>query len=234
MMSGLHTLHPGGRLYEIDTRLRPSGSRGLLVSTIAAWKLYHQQSARLWERQALTKLRAIAGDEELGKEARAIAESCIYQDHEHEPRATAEGIAQGRNQIWSQLVAPQKRIDFKAGHGGLIDIEFAAQYLQLVHGGNSEGLRTTSTTEALATASELGLASVENCELLIEGYRFLRRLEHRLRIVHDRSEHHLPSDPVELEKLARRIGYPDGPQLVEDYQRWSRDVHDAYVQVLGL
>ncbi len=234
MMSGLHSLHPGGRLYEIDTRLRPSGSRGLLVSTLAAWQHYHKASARLWERQSLTKLRKIAGSEALGEEARAIAEACIYLEHEHQPKETAEGIAQMRNQIWSQLVAPQKRIDFKAGHGGLIDIEFAAQYLQLVHGGDEEKLRTTSTTEALAVASELGLAAEESCELLIEGYRFLRRLEHRLRIVHDRSEHHLPDDPIELDKLARRIGYPDGPQLQEDYQRWSRDVHDAYVQVLGL
>lgn len=234
MMRGLHTLHPGGRLYEIDTRLRPSGSRGLLVSTLSAWKHYHQTSARLWERQSLTKLRMIAGDDALGQEARAIADACIYSDHEHEPRETAEGISQMRAQIFSQLVAPQKRIDFKAGHGGLIDIEFAAQYLQLVHGGHAEKLRTTSTTEALALASELGLAPEESCELLIEGYRFLRRLEHRLRIVHDRSEHHLPDDPIELDKLARRIGYPDGLQLQEDFKRWSRDVHDAYVQVLGL
>lgn len=233
LMRGLHSLHPGGRLYEIDTRLRPSGSKGLLVSTLSAWEHYHQASARLWEKQALTKLRCVAGEEELGKRARQVADACIYGQHA-KPRATAEGIGQMRNQIWRQLVAPQKRIDFKAGRGGLIDIEFAAQYLQLVHGRDYPDLRTSSTTQALAAAARLGLAKEESCELLIEGYRFLRRLEHRLRIVHDRSEHHLPNDPVELDKLARRIGYPDGQQLQEDYRRWSQNVHQAYVQVLGL
>ncbi len=234
MMGGLHSLHPGGRLYEIDTRLRPSGSRGLLVSTLSSWERYHQGSARLWERQSLTKLRRIAGDESLGDQATAIAHACIYAHNSHEPKATAEGIAQMRSQIHSQLVVPQKRIDLKAGHGGLIDIEFTAQYLQLVHGHAHPTLHTTCTTEVLAQAAELKLANDEECGLLVQGYRFLRRLEHRLRIVHDRSEHHLPNDPIELDKLARRMGYPDGQQLHEDYQRWSRDVHKAYMQVLGL
>jgi glutamate-ammonia-ligase adenylyltransferase len=234
MMRGLHSLHPGGRLYEIDTRLRPSGSQGLLVSSMAAWTRYHQTSARLWEKQALTKLRWVAGDRELGEKVSQVATQCIYDEGLTPLETTAQGIARMRNSIWEQLVAPQKRQDLKAGHGGLIDIEFAAQYLQLVHGHDNRQLQTTSTIKALQAAATLNLVNESTCEVLIEGYRFLRRLEHRLRIVHDQSEHHLPDTPDELDKLARRSGYPDSQQLQEDYQMWTKKVHEAYLDVLGL
>jgi glutamate-ammonia-ligase adenylyltransferase len=139
-----------------------------------------------------------------------------------------------RNKIWRELVAPKKRLDLKAGHGGLIDIEFSAQYLQLVHGPEHSELHTPSTTKALSMAAELGLADDETCRVLIDGYAFLRRLEHRLRIVHDRSEQHLPTDPVEMEKLARRAGYDDGEQLIDDFHMWSQALHEAYLSILGL
>ncbi|MCP4445322.1 MAG: bifunctional [glutamate--ammonia ligase]-adenylyl-L-tyrosine phosphorylase/[glutamate--ammonia-ligase] adenylyltransferase [Myxococcales bacterium] len=234
LMRGLHSLHPGGRLYEIDTRLRPSGSQGLLVSSLAAWRRYHNQSAALWEKQSLTKLRFIAGDAELGRLAQDSASSCIYGEDETDAIAIAEGISTMRDKIWRELVAPKKRLDLKAGHGGIIDIEFAAQYLQLVHGGLHRELQTTSTVLALSAAAQLGLADDETCRILIDGYSFLRRLEHRLRIVHDRSEQHLPKDAVELEKLARRAGYNDGEQLIADFQMWSEELHAAYRTILGL
>ncbi len=233
LMRGLHSLHPGGRLYEIDTRLRPNGSKGLLVSSLASWEKYHGSSARLWEQQSLTKLRAIAGSPLVGQKAGAVATRCIYGHRDFPPSAIASGILSMRDRIWREVVAGQKRIDFKAGRGGLIDIEFAAQYLQLVHGPAEKALHTTSTVEALHIASELALAPEEPCQLLIEGYHFLRKLEHRLRIVHDRSEHYFPSDPLELDKLARRVGYPDGGQLQTDFLRWSSEIHQAYIEILS-
>lgn len=234
LMRGLTSLHPGGRLYEIDTRLRPSGSQGLLVSSLAAWQRYHEEDAKLWEKQSLTKLRYIAGDAALGAETKYIAEACIYGPTSLSKAALASGIATMRDRIWKELVAPRRQLDLKAGYGGLIDIEFAAQYLQLAYGSEHPALRGRSTTDALELASDLGLADSERCALLVQGYQFLRRLEHRLRIVHDRSEHQLPQDPIELDKLARRAGYPDGAQLVEDFHRWCQEVHEAYLGVLGV
>lgn len=234
LMRGLHSLHPGGRLYEIDTRLRPSGSQGLLVSSLSAWRKYHSSSAALWEKQSLTKLRFVAGDPSLGEQAMRVATECIYGRQDKDAREIAQGIGTMRNKIWRELVAPKKRMDLKAGHGGLIDIEFAAQYLQLVHGPKHSEMHTQSTTQALAMAAQLGLADDETCRVLIDGYAFLRRLEHRLRIVHDRSEQHLPKDPIEMEKLARRAGYDDGEQLVADFQMWSQVLHEAYLSILGL
>ena len=234
LMRGLHSLHPGGRLYEIDTRLRPAGSQGLLVSSLSAWRRYHNQSAALWEKQSLTKLRCIAGNPALGEKASMIALECIYGRQDKTQAEIAQGIASMRDKIWRELVAPKKRLDLKAGHGGLIDIEFSAQYLQLVHGPNHPEMHTSSTTKALSMAAELGLADDETCRVLIDGYAFLRRLEHRLRIVHDRSEQHLPTDPIEMEKLARRAGYDDGEQLIDDFQMWSKALHEAYRNILGL
>ena len=234
LMRGLHSLHPGGRLYEIDTRLRPSGSKGLLVSSLAAWQRYHRESAALWERQSLTKLRHIAGDPKLGAKAKDIALECIYDIGDLPAEPIAQGIASMRDRIWREVVASHKRLDLKAGYGGLIDIEFAAQYLQLAYGPSYPELRVSKTTEVLVSAAKLGLVEEETIRLLIDGYAFLRRLEHRLRIVHDRSEQHLPTDPVELDKLARRAGYPNGEQLVADFKRWCGELHEAYKRVLDL
>ena len=234
LMRGLTSLHPGGRLYEVDTRLRPSGSQGLLVSSLAAWQHYHEKNAELWEKQALTKLRCVGGDAALGEEAVRIAQQCIFGAQQLPREELAVGIADMRNRIWKELVAPRRKLDLKAGTGGLIDIEFAAQYLQLAYGAEHESLRGCSTTETLERASNLGLADATRCALLVQGYQFLRRLEHRLRIVHDRSEHELPQDPIELDKLARRAGYPDGSQLVEDFHRWCQEVHEAYLGILGV
>ena len=138
-----------------------------------------------------------------------------------------------RNRIWTELVKRESNLDLKAGRGGLIDIEFAAQFLQLTMGHLYPDLQTTSTVQALSAAGALGLASEDDTVLLADGYRFLRRIEHRLRIVHDRSEHRLPADAAELDLLARRAGYADGKQLRDNVETWSGEIHQAYLRVLG-
>jgi glutamate-ammonia-ligase adenylyltransferase len=239
LMRGLHTLHPSGRLYEVDTRLRPSGASGLLVSSMAAWDRYHQGEARLWERQALTKIRPVAGDRALGDRVAGRAFDYVYGHAPGEAdRATRAEIAAAvtsmRDKIERELAGAIPEFDLKAGRGGLIDIEFASQYLQLAWGHAHPALRTGSTVEALAAAARLGVADADDCTLLIDGYRFLRRIEHRMRIVHDRSVHRLPDDPVELDKLALRLGYPDGASLKDAYSRWTSEVRRTYARLLGI
>jgi [glutamine synthetase] adenylyltransferase / [glutamine synthetase]-adenylyl-L-tyrosine phosphorylase len=237
LMSGLHTMHASGRLYEVDTRLRPEGSRGLLVSSVAAWERYHRESSRLWERQALTKLRPVAGDRPLGARVLEDAHRFVYGERaaramESRPKLAA-AITAMRDRIESELAGAIPELDLKAGRGGLIDIEFAAQYLQLAHGHVHREMRATSTVAALSEAAELVIANPDDCQLLIEGYEFLRLIEHRMRFVHDRSVHRLPDDPIELEKLARRAGYPEGADLKDAYARWTRAVRATYDRVLG-
>jgi glutamate-ammonia-ligase adenylyltransferase len=147
-------------------------------------------------------------------------------------REIAEAVTSMRDRIERELAGQHGEQDIKTGRGGLIDIEFASQYLQLVHGPRHPDLRTRSTVPALRAAAELGLAAPGDCALLIDGYRFLRTLEHRMRIVHDRSVHRLPREPEELDKLARRARYADGQSLLRDYAHWTQEVRSAYARVL--
>jgi glutamate-ammonia-ligase adenylyltransferase len=229
LLNGLRQRTIRGRLYEVDTRLRPSGSHGLLVSSLAAWRRYHERDAQLWERQALIKLRPIAGDDALGAEVARLAADTVY-GAPHDQRKVAEAITSMRARIERELGGKH---DLKVGAGGVIDVEFAAQYLQLVHGHAHPELRTTSTSTALRAASELGLAPPDVVELLDQGYRFLRGIEHRLRVVHDQPIHRLPESPVELARLARRSGFPDGATLLERVERTQHDVRAAYRALLG-
>ncbi len=236
LMGALHAMHPGGRLYEIDTRLRPSGSKGLLVSTLDQWEAYHARSARMWERQALIKLRAVAGDQGLGARVVASAERFVYG---HAPgsagRETAAEICAAivnmRDKIERELAGAASSRDLKAGRGGIIDVEFAAQYLQLAYGHEHEVLRTRATVPALHAARDAGLGEADQLDLLIDGYRFLRTIENRMRIVHDRSVHRLP-DGAALELLARRAGYRDGSALIADWDHWRGAIRGAYERLL--
>ncbi|HSD89940.1 MAG TPA: bifunctional [glutamate--ammonia ligase]-adenylyl-L-tyrosine phosphorylase/[glutamate--ammonia-ligase] adenylyltransferase [Kofleriaceae bacterium] len=229
LLGALRQRTPRGRLYEVDTRLRPSGSQGLLVSSLAAWRRYHEHEARLWERQALIKLRPVAGDPALGAEVARHAAETVYGTP-HDATLVADEIRSMRDRIERELGG---KYDLKVGAGGVIDVEFAAQFLQLVHGHDHVALRTTGTSAALRAAASLGIAPAGVVELLDQGYRFLRGIEHRLRVVHDQPIHRLPESRDELERLARRTGFPDGAALLERVERWQHDIRAAYRQLLG-
>jgi glutamate-ammonia-ligase adenylyltransferase len=229
LVGALHTLHRAGRLYETDTRLRPEGSKGTLVSSVSGWRRYHEDSARMWERQALIKLRPVAGDAALGARVAELASETVYGAPRETVADIAAAIREMRNKIEAELGGP---LDFKAGRGGLIDIEFAAQFLQLAHGHERPSLRVRATLPALEAAAREGVAAAEDCAVLVEGYRFLRALEHRVRIVHDRSEHRLPRDPSQLDMLAHRMRYPGGDALVAEYRRHAASVRAAYDRII--
>lgn len=234
MMSGLHTRHAAGRLYELDTRLRPSGSQGLLVSSLSAWRRYHRESAQVWEQQALTRLRPIAGDLVLGSEAERVAHECIYGDAPgHGSRPDVDTLA-GEMRAMRQRIERELAVgsDLKVGRGGLVDIEFASQFIRLVLGWRHAALRTPSTLATLRKAAELDPALAEPATLLADAYLFLRRLEHRIRIVHDAPAHRIPDDPVERDALARRMDLTDGEAFTDQYQHWTAEVRKAYDEVL--
>jgi glutamate-ammonia-ligase adenylyltransferase len=236
LLGALRQRTPRGRLYEIDTRLRPSGSHGLLVTSLAGWRRYHAEDARLWERQALIKLRPVAGDRALGEHVAQLATDTVYGQPPEAAGgvlAIAEAIRQMRERIERELGGPGSRRDLKLGAGGIVDIEFAAQYLQLVHGHAHPALRTTATVAALEAAAAAGIAPARDLELLAQGYRFLRKIEHRLRVVHDQPIHRLPEAKGELDKLARRSGFPDGGVLLEHVERWQHDVRSAYLRLVA-
>jgi [glutamine synthetase] adenylyltransferase / [glutamine synthetase]-adenylyl-L-tyrosine phosphorylase len=218
-----------GRLYEVDTRLRPSGNQGTLVSSLAAWRQYHAGEAQLWERQALIRARAAAGDHALGQMVEREIVAIVWGRPPGDRRAIAAEIAAMRERVERELGGPR---DLKAGRGGLLDIEFAAQYLQLAHGHEHPRLRVRGTAAALGAAAAAGLISEELRARLVDGLAFLRRLENRLRIVHDRPIHELPEDPAELEPLARRSGWASGQMVRRAYTEWTRLVRAGYEEIV--
>jgi [glutamine synthetase] adenylyltransferase / [glutamine synthetase]-adenylyl-L-tyrosine phosphorylase len=228
---GAHTEE--GRLYEVDTRLRPSGQQGTLVSSFEGWRAYHESQARLWERQALIKARAVAGDAAFAARLEQAIADHVYGGPEVPPARIAEELLAMRGRIEKEIAAPSPGLyDIKAGRGGILDVEFATQFIQLVHGRGRPALRAHGTLEALDAAAREGVLPAPDRATLAQGYRFLRRLEHRMRIVHDRPIHALPADPLELDKLARRTGFPSASALERAVLTWTRDVRACYLKIL--
>jgi glutamate-ammonia-ligase adenylyltransferase len=234
------TLHlENGRLYEIDTRLRPSGRDGLLVTTLPALTGYHEGAAQLWERQALIKARAIAGDPALGDAIDRALQAIVYDAPL--PGDAAAQIDHLRDRMERELSGEHTagHYNLKLGRGGLVDIEFVVQLHQLMHGGRHLDARNRKTLGALDALAAAGLVSAGDAAALGDGYRFLRRLENRLRIVHDRSGSELYADPPsELHKLARRMGYhahdgPPGERLLADYLAITGRVRAIYERVFA-
>jgi glutamate-ammonia-ligase adenylyltransferase len=223
-----------GRLYEIDTRLRPSGQKGALVSSLEAFRTYHQHEAQLWERQALIKARTVAGDPTLGAAIEAITLAHVYAA---QPGAEMAGeIGRLRARMEHELAQETThKFNIKSGRGGLLDVEFLVQYLQLREGPRLPSLRVRATHEALAALHDEAVLPSAEAHELGDSYAFLRRLETRLRIVHDRSIQEIRDEPKELNKLARRLGYhgeQPGARLLADYRAHAEQVRAIYLKYL--
>lgn len=238
LTNGLSAYMDEGRLYEIDTRLRPSGQKGALVSSLDGFRAYHQKEAQLWERQALIKARTVAGDRALGATIEALARDHVYGAHGISDAELAQEIGRLRARMEKELAQETAhRFDLKTGRGGLVDVEFLVQYLQLREGPRREAVRVRATKHALEALAREGVLPEDDARTLGESYAFLRRLEMRLRIVHDRSIRQFTADPAELDKLARRLGYhgqQPGARLLADYREHSGRIRAIYARWLPL
>jgi glutamate-ammonia-ligase adenylyltransferase len=223
-----------GRLYEVDTRLRPSGQQGTLVSSLAGFRTYHARQALLWERQALIKIRTVAGDLALGATVEKEAAQHIWSS-EPEPNM-AEEIGRLRARMEKELARETAhRFNIKSGRGGLLDVEFLVQYLQLREGPSRPSLRARGTAQALSVLRDEGIVEPEVAASLADSYAFLRRLENRLRIVNDRSIQEITDLSRDLDKLARRLGYhgeSPGARLLSDYRSHADSVRAIYARYL--
>ncbi|HEX7744210.1 MAG TPA: bifunctional [glutamine synthetase] adenylyltransferase/[glutamine synthetase]-adenylyl-L-tyrosine phosphorylase, partial [Micromonosporaceae bacterium] len=195
--------------WPVDAALRPEGSRGPLVRTLASHLAYYRRWARTWEFQALLKARPAAGDQELGDEwVRALA-PLVWQAAERSE--AVEDVRAMRRRIIDSVPARELEREIKRGPGGLRDIEFAVQLLQLVHGRVDESLRVRGTLPALRALVAGGYVGRADGEALLRGYEFLRRVEHRLQLQALRRTHTVPADPQPLRWLAQALGYAATP-----------------------
>ncbi|MBI5190608.1 MAG: bifunctional [glutamate--ammonia ligase]-adenylyl-L-tyrosine phosphorylase/[glutamate--ammonia-ligase] adenylyltransferase [Nitrospirae bacterium] len=202
----LSSLTREGQAFRVDTRLRPGGSKGVLVHTLDGLRAYYAKSASLWEFQALTRARAVAGDPSLSEGFESLRLEILGRDTAwKDPAAEVRAM---RRRMERELGKKGKGgFDIKYGRGGIVDVEFVAQYMQIVHGPAHMELLSADTVSALSALPPLGLMTGEDSSALVRSYDFFREIESKLRMTTSTPESRLPEDGEGLAALAARLGY---------------------------
>src|SRR5580765_4729042 len=194
---------PEGILFPVDPNLRPEGRDGPLVRTLASHRAYYERWAKTWEFQALLKARPVAGDPALGAAYAQAFTPLVWEAAQRDN--FVEDTRAMRRRVVSSLPAGQAGRELKLGPGGLRDIEFAVQLLQLVHGRSDDTVRSPATLPALAALADGGYVGRADAASLAAAYRFLRSVEHLLQLRQLRRTHTLPDDPAVLRRLGRAL-----------------------------
>jgi glutamate-ammonia-ligase adenylyltransferase len=217
-----------GSLWQVDANLRPEGKDGPLVRTLDSYRRYYTEWAKSWEFQALLKARAAAGDRELGTAFEQMVEPWVWQ------ASTRDGFVEDTRAMRRRVVAhiPRAEVDrnIKLGPGGLRDVEFTVQLLQMVHGRADEKLQGRSTLASLARLGEGGYISRDHVVQMDEAYRFLRCVEHRLQLHRLRRTQVLPTAASDLRRLSRSLGLGTD-EFTQRYQRTRRRVRQLHEEI---
>jgi len=222
-MKGINELALEPGLWEVDANLRPEGKDGALVRTLDSHLAYYERWAKSWEFQALLKARPLAGDRELGERYVETIAPKVWSSASREN--FVESVQRMRERVTDNIPASELDVQLKLGPGGLRDVEFTIQLLQLVHGQADPLVRQVATLPALIALAEQGyIGRVEAAEFSLD-YRFLRLLEHRLQLSRLRRTHLMPTDPDALRVLARASGLAtNATDLTEQWQRTKQAV----------
>jgi len=216
-------------LWQVDAALRPEGKQGPLVRTLASHLAYYERWAVTWEFQALLKARPVAGDRELGEAYCAALGPLVWQAVER-PNFVEDARAM-RRRVEDNVPVTEADRQIKLGKGGLRDVEFTVQLLQLVHGRADETIRSRTTLDALAALSRGGYVGREHARRMEECYRFLRSLEHRIQLFRLRRTHLVPTAEADLRRLARGLGQGGADDLVKTWRTVRREVRDLHEAV---
>jgi glutamate-ammonia-ligase adenylyltransferase len=224
LVTVLSTPTGDGAALEVDLDLRPEGSIGPLSRTLESYTRYYEQWGEAWELQALLKARWARDGPDLGSRFVALTEQVIWE------RGLDVESLRSIRRIKEQVEQGADQSDIKRSRGGIRDIEFSVQLLQLVHGRLDPELRAPATLDALESLHGHGFVSDEDHEGLASAYRFLRNLEHRIQLWDLRQTHELPADPMARARIARSLGFKHDPQreLEERLREVRSVVRDAH------
>lgn len=213
-----------GAIWDVDAALRPEGKSGALVRTLDSYLDYYHRWAQTWEYQALLKARPMAGDFDLGNEFVAAVSPLVWQASSR-PNFV-EDVQAMRERVTNLLPAKEADRELKLGRGGLRDVEFAVQLLQMVHGRTDELVRNPNTLLALEQLATWGYVGREDAGTLDAAYRFLRTLEHRIQLYRLRRTHIMPIDEADQRRLGRSMGFNLDPvaDLTKEWKRHAREV----------
>ncbi|MFF8234154.1 bifunctional [glutamine synthetase] adenylyltransferase/[glutamine synthetase]-adenylyl-L-tyrosine phosphorylase [Streptomyces caelestis] len=208
-----------GSIWPVDANLRPEGRNGPLVRTLSSHLAYYQRWAKTWEFQALLKARPVAGDLDLGEEYVAAVQPLVWKAAEREN--FVPDVQKMRRRVVENIPVAEVDRQLKLGPGGLRDVEFAVQLLQLVHGRADTSLRSGTTLDALKALAAGGYVGRTDAAQLDEAYRFLRSMEHRIQLFRLRRTHLVPEDEAELRRIGRSLGLRTDP-IAELLREWKR------------
>jgi [glutamine synthetase] adenylyltransferase / [glutamine synthetase]-adenylyl-L-tyrosine phosphorylase len=231
MGAALADITPAGTAFQVDLRLRPGSKGSGFASTLAALEHYYEEWGDLWERQTLTRTRLIGGDRALGRRVRRALHDVVYG------RPLAAGAVKEIRDVRTRMEAElaqetPERWHVKLGRGGLVDVEFLTQTMQLVHGGQHPEVRAPSTGGALAGLARAGVMAAVRASTLRNHYRFLRRVSAATRLLGAR-----PSDVLDLSeplpaRVATALGYGSRQSFLDDYRQRTDIVRQIYDEVM--
>ena len=220
-----------GSLWEVDPALRPEGRNGPLVRTVDSHRSYYERWAKTWEFQALLKARPVAGDLAVGQAYCDAVQPMVWQASSREN--FVDDVQAMRRRVEQHIPVAEADRQIKLGPGGLRDVEFSVQLLQLVHGRADESLRTGTTLDGLAALSAGGYVGREDAATLGTAYRLLRTLEHRIQLFRLRRTHLMPTSEGDLRRLGRALGHRSSPAeaVVAQWRAQQREVRRLHERI---
>lgn len=219
-----------GFVLRVDYRLRPFGSAGRVALSFAAMEQYYQREGRDWERYAWTKARCIAGDREAGAELITSLRPFVYR--KYLDFTAIEGLRELKARIDAEVERREREQDLKLGPGGIREVEFTVQLLQLIRAGREPELRTPRLLDALAAAEQLGHFDADTAARLRRAYLFLRRAENRVQMLRDEQTHSLPDDALARARIAATLGFADSAAMLEALTIERAWVADLFARTL--
>lgn len=220
-----------GFCHRVDLRLRPFGNAGRVALSFAAMDQYFQREGRDWERYAWLKARAVAGDVEAGENWLQTLRPFVYR--RYLDFTALDGLREMKAMIAAEVARRELDDDVKRGPGGIREIEFLAQALQLIHGGREAALRERRLLPALRALVAARQIAAGDGEALVAAYRFLRRLENRLQMLRDGQTHALPAGDAERTRIAAALDYPDWDALLTELTMHRERVASEFAQLLA-
>lgn len=231
IINALHQITLDGQVYRVDMRLRPFGDAGPLAISFAAMEDYYQHHGRNWERYAMVKARILGQPSPYSEELNAMLRPFIFR------RYIDFGVIDGLRQMKAMIAAEVRRKglhgNIKLGAGGIREVEFIAQALQLIRGGREPLLRVRHLPEALNAIAQSEALPHQACDELLCAYRLLRRVENVLQQIADQQTQTLPSDERDQARLVYAMNEPDWPSLMQTLEGHMAKVHQQFIAVVG-
>jgi glutamate-ammonia-ligase adenylyltransferase len=215
-----------GALFRVDLRLRPFGGAGPVAPSMRSIETYYRSHAEVWEAQALIRSEPICGQPELWPRWRELV------DHTSFPRSLSEFTLENILQTRERIERHSDEQDLKRGPGGIRDVEFLTQILQMLHGHGNSSVRIPATNDALRALAKGHFLDESSSEELVESYTYLRQLEHRCQLVNDQQTHSLPKSPAGRYHVARLMGYATWEALEADLAEHRSRIRELYVEIL--